>query len=81
MQDIDKLLTKLGDKLIPVYVGDMNLDLLKDWIFRGKYLETLQYNGFEQVIKEQTRVQKNSKTLVDHVLMKATDVEKIEWSD
>ena len=81
MQDIDKLLTKLGDKLIPVYVGDMNLDLLKDWIFREKYLETLQYNGFEQVIKEQTRVQKNSKTLVDHVLMKATDVEKIEWSD
>ena len=79
LQDIDKLLAKLDDKLIPVYVvGDLNLDLLKDWTFKEKYLETLQYNGFEQVIKEPIRVQKNSKTLVDHVLMKASDVEKIQ---
>ena len=39
LKDIDKLLTKLNDKYIPVYVvGDMNLDLLKEWKFKEKYL-------------------------------------------
>ena len=79
LQDIDKLLTKLGDKCIPVYVvGDMNLDLLKQWAVKEKYLETLQYYGFEQLIKEPTRVQQDSKTLVDHVLVKSTDEDKIQ---
>ena len=56
----------------------MKLNLPNEWKFKEKYIETLQCNGFEQVIKEPTRVQKNSKTLVDHVLMKSTDVDKIQ---
>ena len=63
LADIDNLLTQLNehcDKAI--VVGDMNFDLLKNSISENKHGDTVQQNGFVQLIKCPTRKYKDSFT-------------------
>ena len=72
LADIDNLLTQLNehcDKAI--VVGDMNFDLLKNSTSENRYRETVQQNGFVQLIKCPTREFKDAVSLVDHVLVKS----------
>ena len=74
--DINNLSTQLddrGDKAI--FVGDMKFDRLKIYKSENKHRETVQQNGFVQLIKCPTREYKDtvSVSLVDHVLVKSVD--------
>ena len=57
--------------------SDSNINLLKlnHCKLAQKYLETVHNNGFRQLIQKATRIQGNSYSLIDHILIKNTNLE------
>lgn len=53
-----------------VFVGDVNIDLLKDNCYAKKLRECINNTTMKQIITEPTRITVNSRTLIDHVMTK-----------
>jgi hypothetical protein len=51
-----------------VLAGDVNIDLQRDGPTQARYLEILENFDLHQQIVNPTRIQSNSKTLIDHVI-------------
>lgn len=63
-----KSIKNQGD--ISLIVGDMNLDILDDSECSHEYLNILSEQGYISTINTHTRVQKNSKSCLDHIFLK-----------
>ena len=51
-----------------IIVGDFNFNYLKSELNVNKLKHLIEINGFEQIIKEPTRITRNSETLIDYVI-------------
>ena len=57
-----------------IICGDFNIDILKTNNLSSKYIDSIEGNGFGQVIKQPTRIGKTCDTLLDHIKVKDVDV-------
>ena len=57
-----------------VICGDFNINILKSNNLSSKYIDAVENNGFNQLIKQPTRVGYNSETLLDHMIVKDVNV-------
>ena len=72
--DMETILTFLNEySELSCFVGDMNIDLLKDSPEHRQYMSIVNGNGYTQLINEATRITDKSETLLDHVLIKKYD--------
>ena len=76
VHEIDEILDNFNNKRKKaVILGDMNIDLFRIGT-RDQYFQTLQTNGFYNLIAFPTRVTEESETLIDHVYSNIHD-----WSE
>ena len=54
--------------------GVFNIDILKTNNLSSKYFDFMEGNGFDQVIKQPTRIGNTCDTLLDHIIVKNVDV-------
>ena len=54
--------------------GDFNIDILKTNNLSSKYIDSIEGNGFDQVIKQPTRVGNTCDTPLDHIIVKDVNV-------
>ena len=68
---LDEHLNRVTDTNRDAYVFlDSNIDLLKSQhLVSSEYLDTIICNGFLQIISKATRIQGNSISLIDHILV------------
>lgn len=52
------------------FVGDINIDILKDNELPQEYLSILNEAGYTSPINNYTRIQNNAKTCLDHIFVK-----------
>ena len=85
---LDALMQSYSEKNVPIFIlGDVNIDLHKNNSLTNAYYNVIHSSGFSQLVSEPTRVDKNSRTLLDHILHNNyfTDlevyVEKIDITD
>ena len=57
-----------------IICGDFNIDTQKTNNLSSKYFDSKEGNGFEQVIKQPTRIGNTCDTLLDHIIVKDVDV-------
>ena len=57
-----------------IICGDFNIDILKTNNLSSKYIDSIEGNGFDQVIKQPTRTGNTCDTLLDHIIVKDVDV-------
>lgn len=62
---------------VNVFVGDINIDLLSDEFYARKLKECINDSTMKQIITEPTRITKNSRTLIDHVM--TNDVNSVKY--
>ena len=78
LTDIDEILVTLNEHSeVLCILGDFNLDMLTESNAQKQYNSILNQNGFIQTIKEPTRVTPDTKTIIDHVLIRHTDESQI----
>ena len=69
-EEFEYLLEKAHLSQLPVVItGDMNVNLNKNDHTSKNYIDILQKYQFVQIIKESTRIVKNHKSLIDHILI------------
>ena len=57
-----------------VIVGDFNIDWSRESVYKMKIECIINDNGFKQLIKDYTRVTKDSKTVIDYVITNVTNI-------
>ena len=78
LTDIDEILVALNEHSDYLCIlGDFNLDMLAESNVQKQYNTIINQNGFIQTIKEPTRVTPDTKTIIDHVLIRQTDESQI----
>ena len=74
LKDIDLVLTSTNEySHLVCVIGDMNIDLLQQSSDQKQYISILNGNGFVQILDEPTRITDETKTLIDHILVKKCD--------
>lgn len=66
--EMDKLCDSLRFEKSNLLIGDFNIDLLKDTYYAKQLKAKINDWGMKQLIKDPTRITKNSKTLIDVVI-------------
>ena len=75
VDEFDKHLEAISNKMYrAVICGDFNINILKSNNLCSKYIDAVENNGFNQLIKQPTRVGYNSETLLDHMIVKDVNV-------
>lgn len=70
--DLSRYLGSTAKSQTEVIIGDMNIDILKqDDDEVQEYLNVMYQNGFKSLINKATRVEKNSKSCIDHIFLKS----------
>ena len=57
-----------------IICGDFNIDILKTNNLSSKYIDSIEGNSFDQVIKQPTRIGNTCDTLWDHIIVKDVEV-------
>ena len=75
-EDLQQFLEELCEKSNDIIIaGDFNIDWQSDF-YKSKLESRLNDNGLKQIMKKFTRIMKNSKTLIDHII---TNYMKSPW--
>ena len=75
VDEFDKHLEAISNKNYrAVICGDFNINILKSNNLSSRYIDAVENNGFNQLIKQPTRVGYNSETLLDHMIVKDVNV-------
>ena len=75
LEQFEHVLDKISAKNDRVIIcGDFNIGILKTNNLSSKYIDSIEGNGFDQVIKQPTRIGNTCDTLLDHIIMKDVDV-------
>lgn len=75
INELDFKLLKLSQNTL--LLGDLNIDLLKDFPYVNKYKNLMCNNGFVSVVNVPTRITVNSSTCVDHVFIRYRHLNQI----
>ena len=57
-----------------IICGDFKIDILKTNKLSSKYIDSIEGNGFYQVIKQPTRIENTCDTLLERIIVKDVDV-------
>jgi len=76
--EIEKYFDNISKSKMCIFLGDLNLDLLKRDNITDKYLDCLIGGGFVQCIDKPTRVTGVSKSCLDHIFTKYNDFSEVK---
>jgi hypothetical protein len=73
LHNLDSLLSSLSSHKLPAFIClDSNINLLSHTNLTSDYTNTYTTHGFSQLILKASRIQGNSKSLIDHILTNAS---------
>lgn len=76
--ELENYLSRIGHNRSCIFVGDINIDLLKNNSLVNSYLDILQGSGLMQCIDKPTRVTGDSSSCLDHIFVRHRDEKSIK---
>lgn len=77
LSELEEFFNYLPLNVKMIFVGDINIDLLKGNHISDRYLNCLIGNGLVQCIDKPTRVSYNSMSCLDHIFVRIADLKYI----